>query len=124
MKWIAVRQRSSANHGTWDYMQVPDWCKNARDVEEYMDDRHMLSNWSEHYRGIEVKFVKKVPQRVLDQEIKHVKNQLEYYKERLKELEAMKPGKVDLREQQRKQYARRWNKMCREKGYLHLLKEV
>ncbi len=123
MKWIAYREGSSASSGTWDYMEVPDHCKNARDVEEYMDDRHMLSNWSEHYRGIEVKFVKKVPQRIIDEQIETSRASLEYHTARLKELETMKPGKVDLREQQRKQDRRRRNKIYRERGLHHLIRE-
>jgi hypothetical protein len=123
MKWVAVREGSSASHGTWDYMEVADWCKNARDVEEYMDNCHMLSNWSEHYRGIEVKFVKKVPQRVLDEQIERSKAELKYHRARLKELQAMEPGKVDLREQQRKRERRKRNKMYRERGLHHLIRE-
>lgn len=122
MKWIAVREGSSASSGTWDYMEVPDHCKTAQDVEEHMADHHMVSNWSEHYRGIEVSFVRKIPQRVIDEQIKNSKSSLKYHKARLKELETMEPGKVDLRAQQRERDRRRRNKMYREKGLHHLIR--
>jgi len=123
MKWIAYREGSSASAGTWDYMQVPDYCKNARDVEEYMDDRNMLSNWSEHYRGIEVTFVRKVPQRVIDEGLKDARMRLTQAQEDIKVFEVMTPGKVDLRLQQRKRDRRKRNKIYRDRGLHHLIRE-
>jgi hypothetical protein len=73
--------------------------------------------------AIEVKFVKKVPQRVLDEQIERSKAELKYHRARLKELQAMEPGKVDLREQQRKRERRKRNKMYRERGLHHLIRE-
>tara|TARA_R110000824_G_scaffold12226_2_gene53484 strand:- start:2670 stop:3059 length:390 start_codon:yes stop_codon:yes gene_type:complete len=128
MKWIQVRQGSSASAGTWEYMQVPDTCKTAEDVEEHMDDNHMLNKWSEHYRGIEVVFIRKIPQIEIDDRIKRTKSLIKSLKEDLKELQTLEPCKVDIRvverNRQRKNHIRAMNKMWKNKGRKDLIQPV
>jgi hypothetical protein len=84
----------------------------------------MLNNWSEHYRGIEVKFIRKVPQAVIDERIKSAKSRIEYAKAELKELQAMEPSKTDIRVIERRKRQRKMNKIYKEKGLTNLIQPI
>jgi hypothetical protein len=87
-----------------------------------MDDRSMLKNWSEHYRGIDIAFVKKLPAKILERELVNAKRQSEFWREELQRLETMESAKVDINDTERNRQRRKMNKIYRENGLHHLVK--
>jgi hypothetical protein len=115
MKYYKYRQKFSSGVGDWDYIVIPDWVTH-KEVPTYLDDRNMLNNWSEHYRGVEWVRIKKMPRREIIREIKSAEGSIEWHQERVKILKEMLKsypkikGKVILTEWEDLRDAKKWKR--------------
>jgi hypothetical protein len=115
--WFRYREKYSSGLSKWKFDRLPCWCKKTKEeVETLLDDTGKLNNWSEHYRGIEVVFVKSIPKDVLEDEIKTAKSNAKYWSEQVKELSKMTTSKYDINKIEKRSKARKNLKLYKELG--------
>jgi len=91
--WWKWRQLMSSHDGPWHYEQYWNFeVANISELEEYLvlhTDIHALSNWGEHYRGIEGSRVSKLPEKILNEKIDSAHKSLADAEANLTRLQAM-----------------------------------
>jgi len=76
--WYKYRTMWSYGHAAWEYTYMEP--KRRKDFIEQIHGEH---NWSEHYRGVEVKKIQRPPDEILRQKIDQKVSQLKYVQDDL-----------------------------------------
>jgi hypothetical protein len=122
-RWYRYRSISSGGYSPWNYINVPSDVKTEKDFREFFEERGDVPTWSEHYRKVEWKRCSKLPKSILDSEIRTTERQIEILQMELKALKETTPSNVDHNEIERNKQKKKWNKIYKEKGLLHLIKK-
>jgi len=122
-RWYRYRSMTSSGYSQWNYINVPSDVKTDKDFIEFFEERGDVPTWSEHYRQVEWKRCIKLPKNILDYEIRTTERQIEVLQMELQSLLKMAPSDVDHNEIERKNQKKKWNKIYKEKGLLHLIEK-
>jgi len=75
------KYREMFSHGwsSWKWHIIPSSCGlTAKDIPDQLDHSNLLSNWSEHWRKVEVKRIYKPPLYLIERELKQSEEWLKW----------------------------------------------
>lgn len=115
---------TSSGWSKWEYIEVPDWATSDKEeLRDFFESQEDVATWSEHYRRVEWKRVKKLPRDILEGKIEKAKREIEYWQEILDELYKMEPAKRNPNVTENNKRIKKMNKIYRQKGLYHLVRE-
>lgn len=115
---------TSSGWSRWAYIHVPDWVGSSEDeLRNFFEEQEDVPTWSEHYRKVEWKRLKKLPLKVIEENKDHAKERIKFWREMLRKLDKIESTPIDINEVEKKRQKNKINKIYKEKGLLHLIKK-